>query len=665
MKTGPIRPARVGRHADGMPISLDHGDIYHPRAGAFTQARHVFLAGNGLPERWRGRTRFVIAEMGFGLGNNFLATWAAWREDPQRCERLVFLSVEQHPLRRDDLAALHRDSPAPELAEALLAAWPPATPDLHLLDFEAGRVRLMLAFGDIAAWLPALQGEVDAFYLDGFAPARNPSAWDARSIAAMGRLAATGATAATWTAARAVRERLTAAGFTVQPAAGTGGKRDITLARFEPRFVPKRPPARRSTPPPGGRREAVVLGAGLAGCALVAALAAEGWHCTLVDRRPAPAREASGNRAGLFHGIVHAVDGHHARFHRACALWTQREVARLLGTQAAGEPPAGAAAGLLRLETTLSIDAMRALLETLGLPADHAEALDAAQASALAGLPVQHPAWRLHAGGWVRPGWLAERWLDEARHRGHPARFIGGTEAAGLQRMGHGWAVLDAAGHTIAEAPVLVLANAAAAPALLQPLGLPEGACPVEPVRGQLAMVDAAGHPGWPTPRLPLVGQGYLLPEVDGLRVFGATSQAGDTDASVRLADHRENLDRLARLSPALSAAADWPLDAVQGRTAWRAVSRDRLPLLGAVPEAWVGGAPGAWDQPRFVPRAEGLYLAIGLGSRGITVAALAARLVAAMVAGAPCPLPSDLIDAVDPARFLTRANRRAAGPRG
>ena len=88
MKTQPIVPARLSRTAEGLPFSPEFGDIYHPVAGALVQARHVFIAGNDLPARWRGRERFVILETGFGLGNNFLAAWDAWRHDAARCERL-------------------------------------------------------------------------------------------------------------------------------------------------------------------------------------------------------------------------------------------------------------------------------------------------------------------------------------------------------------------------------------------------------------------------------------------------------------------------------------------------------------------------------------------------------------------------------------------------
>ncbi|WP_043817687.1 tRNA (5-methylaminomethyl-2-thiouridine)(34)-methyltransferase MnmD, partial [Rubrivivax gelatinosus] len=124
MKTEPVVPARIDFDAAGLPHAPDFGDVYHAQVGAFEQARHVFLAGNGLPGRWAGQRRFVIAETGFGLGNNFLATWAAWRDDPARCAQLVFVSVERHPPTRADLARALHGSPRPELAAELVAAWP-------------------------------------------------------------------------------------------------------------------------------------------------------------------------------------------------------------------------------------------------------------------------------------------------------------------------------------------------------------------------------------------------------------------------------------------------------------------------------------------------------------------------------------------------------------
>ena len=129
MKSATIVAAQLGRSADGIPEAPAYGDIYHPRAGAREQARHVFLAGNELPQRWARRDTFVVLETGFGLGNNFLATWAAWRADPSRCERLVYLAIEKHPPTRADLATIARDADSAPLAEQLVAAWPTLTHD--------------------------------------------------------------------------------------------------------------------------------------------------------------------------------------------------------------------------------------------------------------------------------------------------------------------------------------------------------------------------------------------------------------------------------------------------------------------------------------------------------------------------------------------------------
>jgi len=643
MNTAPIEPAALSFNADGLPFSARYRDIYHPRAGALAQARHVFIAGNGLPARWQGRERFVVLETGFGLGNNFLATWQAWRDDPQRCARLVFVSVEAHPLTREELATAHAGSTLPDLADALQHAWPPLTPNLHTLDFEGGRVQLLLALGDVQAWLPELVMAVDAFYLDGFAPATNPRMWDQRVCKALSRLAAPGATLATWSAAHALREHLTTAGFEVRLAQGTGGKRDITLARFAPAFTPRRAPARAPA------REhvephALIVGGGLAGCAAAWALAEQGWRSTLFERRSQIAAEASGNPAGLFHGIVNAQDGVHARFNRAAALMARPSVLRALHEHGV----AGAVDGLLRLEADTSPAVMQATLQALRLPADYVQAVGAEHASALSGLDLHHAAWFYPGGGWVQPAGLARAWLERAAPQ---VEVRCGAEVQTLQRSATGWRLCDASGATLGEAATIVLANADDASRLLD-----APSWPVEKIRGQISRLPKGALT---LPRIPVAGAGYLLPALDdgadGRAMFGATAQRGDDDTCVREADHRLNLAQLAQL---IGRQIDADPATMQGRTAWRWSAIDRLPLIGAVPD---GDADASrLDQPRFVPRRPGLFVFTALGSRGITWSALGARLLASLITGAPAPLEASLIDAVDPARFVSRQARRA-----
>src|SRR5512145_2122460 len=135
---------------DGTPYSAAYGDVYRSAAGGPAQARHVFLGGNSLPRRWAGRSRFVILETGFGFGLNFLATWQAWRRDPQRCARLHYVSIEKHPFAEADLKLAHDHYPelAREAAE-LHARWPVLVPGAHRLELDGGRVVLSLFFGDV------------------------------------------------------------------------------------------------------------------------------------------------------------------------------------------------------------------------------------------------------------------------------------------------------------------------------------------------------------------------------------------------------------------------------------------------------------------------------------------------------------------------------------
>ena len=661
MKTQPIRPARIEFPADGTPDSPprapDFDDPYHPRVGALAQARHVFLGGNGLPGRWAGRARFTVLETGFGLGNNFLATWDAFRRDPARCERLHFVSIEKHPPTRDDLVRAHAGSPLPALAAELIAAWPPLTPNLHLLRFDGGRVRLLLGFGDIAALARELTLSADAFYLDGFAPARNPAMWDRHVLEALARKAAPDATAATWSVARELREGLRAAGFEVETRPGIGSKREVTVARIAPRFVPRRAPGRLVAPPPDGARRALIVGAGLAGAAAASALADLGWHCTVFDRHAGPAQETSGNPAGLFHGSLHPADGPHARFNRAAALAARRCYRPAIES---GAVP-GRIDGLLRLETGLpDREAMQALLDAQGLPPEYLQALSRADASALCGLPLPAPAWLYAGGGWLSPAALV-------RHELHGPRieFRGGVEVDRLEpAAGGGWRLLGRAGEVLAEAPVLVLANAADAARLIGPHG--DAAWPLSASRGQVSWWPQTPA-DLPQPRLPLAGSGYALnlPAIeasasDGL-LCGASVAEGDSDAAIRPADHVHNLQRLLQLTgidlpPNLLAQVPDPA----GRVGWRLNTPDRLPLVGAVPVRSEDLPSGTrLDRARLVPRVPGLYVLAALGSRGIPWAPLAAQVLAAWIDGAPLPLESDLLDAIDPARFAVRAHTR------
>ena len=597
----------------------------------------------------------------FALGQRFLAAWAAWREQAEPKAALDFIALEARPLSRDDLTRLHALLPRSQwvtLAESLQAQWPVLTPNLHLLSFEQGRVRLLLALGPPQLWLRELVATVDAFVID-------PS-FDVRACKSLARLAAT--RARLW--ARHLPDDLVSlhgtlktAGFVVEATAFD--QPGCTTARYQPPFTPRVPPGRatahRNSRDKVSERHALIVGAGLAGCATALALARQGWRCTVIDRRSSPAEETSGNAAGLFHGVVHGHDGHHARFGRAAALYGAPWIREALSDHARRDPTrvVGEVNGLLRLQTGgEKVAEMRHTLTRLGLPSDYVQALDENQVAHLGGLPERHPAWFYPQGGWVQPRLLCQHWLRESR-----ADFVGNTQVSAISQEAGRWQALDAAGKDIAHASVLVLANAQHALPLLRPW-LEELDWTVEAVRGQISQLPTADADaaGMVLPRLPLAGAGYVLPLAAHGLLFGATSHPGDMDATVRVPDHQTNLAQLEKLlgqplPETIKTSGQW-----QGRTAWRCMTEDRLPIAGPVPDPNVSTRDASTtDQPRLVPRLQGLHVCMALGSRGITWAPLLAEVVACGISGAVMPLESSLLDAIDPGRFLARAARRMA----
>src|SRR5262245_28144302 len=570
-----VVPATPAFDAAGTPYSPQYGDVYHSADSGAGQAAHVFLGGNDLPGRWGSTRVFTILETGFGLGLNFLATWQAWREDAARPGRLHFVSIEKHPFLREGLADLPaRCRECGPLAAELRAVWPLPRPGLHRLHFEDGRVTLTLALGDVADVLPQLRLAADAFYLDGFAPERNPDMWTPTVMKALARLARPGATAATYTAARGVRDALAAAGFTPGLRPGFGRKRSLLAARFAPPGVRRAaPPA----PPQWSKRSAIVIGAGLAGAAVCVHLAARGWRIALVERRPAPAMEASGIASGIFHPHLSRDDSILSRLTRAGSLYALGQWRRL---EAAGHRFSWACCGALQVAKDVKDEArMAATVRALGFPAGYVDYLPRASAQERSGIELAAGGWWFPEGGWMHPAGLITGQISAARARGALTLHTGiGVHALALD--GSLWHARAADGSVIASAPVAVLANAEDATRLATL------DAPLKRVRGQLTFLPGGRVAGL---RSVLAGAGHLAPAVDGAAVAGATYDFDDEDPEPSEVGHAGNLARLEKLLPGAAARVD-PAT-LGGSVGFRCVSADRLPLMGAMPDA---AAPAA-----------------------------------------------------------------------
>lgn len=601
-----IPTADFHRTAQGIPWSAEFGDVYHSAGGALGQARHVFLGGNGLPERWRGRDRFTILETGFGLGVNFLAAWDAWRKDPARPRRLHFVSVEARPLLGPDLAAAL--APLEELAplaRELVAAWPPPLAGFHRRFFADGAVTLTLVLGDAPDALPQLVARADALFLDGFAPSRNPGIWSPEVVRELARLASPGATLATWTVAGGVRAALAGAGFRVEKRAGFGAKRQMLCGTREGAPVT----------PEAAPHSAVVVGAGLAGSLVAERLAARGWDVQRIEARG----ERSTAAVGLLRPVVNLRDALNAQVSRSAFL---HALHRFEGWgETAGLP--WRRCGVLQLASDGDEAArFEAIVRSQGYPADFLAFAGADEARARAGRAVRGGGWWFPGGAVVAPGRLAQAAIASA---GQALREPREATVDRLEREAGMWRALDAAGRVLGEAPILVLANAFDAKRLL-----PEARLSLSAVRGQVTYL-----PPSPGRALEVVvsGSGYVAPMAGGGHCIGASYRHDDPDESVRATEHEENLRRAESMLPGFTQGLE--ASSLAGWTGFRATVPDRMPIFGA----------------SAVP---GIHLATGLGSRGLLWAPLGAELLASALAGDPLPLSRDHAGAISPRRFLS-----------
>lgn len=633
---------------EGVPVSTRFDDVYFSREDGLAETAHVFLDGCGLPDAWKGAAGFTIAETGFGTGLNFLAAWDLWRRHRPAGGVLHYLAVEGFPIPRDRLAGTVAAFPGLSgLAARLCERYPdnPAS-GFHRIWFDLDRVCLTLVIGEAANALAAAEARVDSWFLDGFAPSRNPAMWRPEVLRQVARLSAPDARLASFTAAGQVRRGLAEVGFEVGKRPGFGRKRDCIAGRFTG------PPVAAGTAPWFARPEArrpdrvAVVGAGIAGAALVGALERRGIETVWLDRHGRIAAEASGNPAGLMMArptVGGAVQGglSAACFRYACAE------ARFAGLPFGGN-------GVLELA---SDDADIGRFDTLSasgqLAPIAARPVDRTEATTIAGVPLDRPGLWHSSGGWVDP----RDWSRILAGANRPARY----DVHRMERIAVGWRLLDRTGHCLAEVGAVAVASALGAAAML-----PGAALPLEAIRGQLTRLGETSASR--RLRACLAFGGYLSPAISGAHIAGATYTRdgfapGDWPVAVRAEDHRRTLSGLppdlARLFP------DAP-SILGGRAAIRAVTPDRQPIAGPVCEA--ADLTETYGHLRAdarhqaggpAPYLDGLYVLTGLGSRGLVTAPLMAELTVAQMLGEPWPIDRAAAEAVHPNRFVIRDLKR------
>ena len=607
---------------DGQPYSSEFDDVYFSADSGLEESRHVFLQGNRLAERFTALNSgecFCVGETGFGTGLNFLCVWQLFEQTAAAGASLDFFSVEKFPLNEDDLrAALALWPGLGGWAEVLLARWRRRVPGWNRWNFANGRVRLTLAMEDVAEALPQLpEATVDAWFLDGFAPSKNPEMWAEPILESIARAARPGATLASYTSAGWVRRGLQQVGFEVERIPGYGRKREMLCASL-PTPSPLRGEGRGEGSTPNS---VLIIGAGLAGCATAHALAQRGIAVTLVDRSARIAGAASGNPRGILHARFGAGMNSLHRF----VLAAYGHALGLLDELLPADGGQRAECGLLQLACNENEQKRIARLAQLDWPPHLLQFVDAQQASQLAGVEMRYGGMWFPAGGWAVPPQMCAKLAE------HPLVTLRlGYEVTGLERAASGW---RAGGEGfVFEAEQAVVCGSYQARMLGQLSDFP-----LQPVRGQISELPATTASG--KLRAVVCGEGYCAPAVEGAHVAGATAGFDDDALDLRAADHEANLAQIAENMPALrEALGEMDVKQLAGRAGVRCSVPGATPLVGEL-------------EP-------GLYCSLAHGTRGLITAGLAGEVIAADLCGQLPPLPQAVLAALAPRRLRRDARR-------
>ncbi|WP_373766157.1 bifunctional tRNA (5-methylaminomethyl-2-thiouridine)(34)-methyltransferase MnmD/FAD-dependent 5-carboxymethylaminomethyl-2-thiouridine(34) oxidoreductase MnmC [Glaesserella sp.] len=642
--------ATLSLNENGTPVSEQFDDIYFSTQDGLAESRYVFQDGNQLWQKWQSHSRahFVIAETGFGTGLNFLAIAeqferfrAAFPTHP--LTRLYFISFEKFPLTSAQLVQVHANYPQfAKFSQKLTACWQPR--QVGCQRYHIDGIYLDLWFGDLAENLPQLgdraAGSIDCWFLDGFAPDKNPDMWNERLYMQMFRLTRLGGSFATFTAASQVRRGLQAVGFEVKKRKGFGKKREMlwgeklhemspTAYRFPYFFQPSSQ----------DEDDVAVIGGGVASLFIALSLLERGKKVTLYCKDEQLALNASGNKQGAIYPQLSDDDERNVRFYVHAFDYALQRLAQL--------------SEKVEFECALSGVALYAYNDKTAKKLHHIaeqgwdDALyrlcSAVELSDLLGLTVPNGGAFMAQGGWLSPQQLVQqgfRYLEtlglriELNHHVESIRFENGQ-----------WHWLHQ-GKTISH-QVMVLANGHTLTEFAQTKGIP-----LYPVRGQVSQVPTT--PLLSTLQCVVCYDGYLTPMSPSTQThcIGASHVRDNADNGFSIAEHQQNIAKLQQNLTACDWTENIDLSQHLAKVGIRAAFRDRVPMVGAVPQFAEQKRQYAnlYNQLRrreaiepaaYYPQ---LYMVAGLGSRGLTTAPLLGEILVSQLCGEPIPLSEEIL---------------------
>lgn len=649
---------------DGQPYSELFDDIYHSSAVVHAsnseeiagegEFQHVFFKANMLAQRWQGSNDFVIAELGFGSGLNCILTIREWLKHCAQCNEkktLHYIAIEKHPFSAASIAELI--SRYPELkvfCDELLEHYPPAIEAMHSRSLFNNRVRVHFRFMDVCEALENDSLHADAWFLDGFSPAKNPDMWSHRVFALLAKNSRDGATCSTYTCAGLVRRNLQKAGFVVKKETGFANKREMLVAQLplssannkaipvlkfkdKPWFEP--PPPKLVT-----KKNATIIGAGVAGLSIAYALVKRGWTVTVVDHRSDTVKQASANPAAIVYprlSINNDVDTEFFIAAYCYALYVFNALQKKSQRQFWFDT------GLLQLMDEKRISQ---IIKKFEFNSDFISLVEQSGDITLVAKEGQ-VAVNYASAGVVLPAVLCDALKAEC---GTKLRVVD----AGVTRLnydGKKWQCLHAS-KLINEAEIMVVANGTGVNNLVLPVTFP-----LEAIRGQVITLNANAK----STKIKKTRNAdvHITPVINAKQYLGASYTRNCEMLEVCQSDNSKLLAALNKSYPGMFDEED----ICKTWVGFRTLSKDRVPIVGAVPDVSFfnreyadirhGNTIKGYQPARYL---NGLYISAAHGSRGFTSSFLSAEIIVAQITGEPSPVNRTILDYLSPSRFMVNS---------
>lgn len=657
-----IQHAKIHFNQENTPVSDKFDDVYFSNQDGLAETHYVFLEGNQLWERWVNyqEAHFVIAETGFGTGLNFFAVTSLFREFRQKhpdspLKRLYFISFEKYPLPRDALQQAHLAYPQfSHLAQHLQQHW--LNPIQGCYRFHFDETTLDLWFGDVAENLPQLgdymNDKIDAWFLDGFAPSKNPDMWNEQLYQQMFRFTKPQGTFATFTVASAVRKGLENAGFNIKKRKGFGKKREcLSGQKTQEKPTALSTPWFHSQPATLNKQDIAIIGGGIASLCTAILLVKRGAKITIYCEDEQTALNASGNKQGAFYPQLSDDNERNIRFYIHAFAYGHQFLQWAIQQQIKFEHEF---CGVALCAYNEKAESKLNKIAELNLPSDLYQSLSQSELSEKVGLPLPFGGAFIPQGAWLAPRQLVQHTFAFLEKQGVQIKTL--QKVTALSQTENGWQITTAKNKTFCH-EVVVLANGHKLTDFEQTQKLP-----LYPVRGQVSQIPTSEK--LLKLKTVLCYDGYLTPvdQAKASHCIGASHVRDNATREFSLTEQQENQQKIQQNIP-----EEWTKEVDTSgnlaRVGIRCSVRDLTPMMGAVPHF---SAQQTQYQNLFnlrrrkqpIEQAENypnLYLIGALGSRGLTSAPFLGETLASLIYGEPLPMSEDLIHNLMPNRSWVR----------